>query len=176
MPNKKEILEDIKLIVLTGLTVFLIRYFVFQPFLVSGASMEPSFHQNNYLLIDELSYKIRDPQRGEVVILKSPQNPSGPYLIKRVIGLPNEIIKIKDGKVIIIKDGKEEILKEPYLPPQTNTSGNITVLLKEDEYFVLGDNRENSLDSRSFGPVPRKNIIGKVFFRAFPIKDFGKVE
>lgn len=176
MINKKEILENIKIIALAGISVFLIRYFLFQPFLVSGQSMEPNFTPYSYLFVDEISYKIKNPQRGEVIVFKSPQNPSGNYLIKRIIGLPLETIKIEDGKITIIKNGESFVLKESYLPAGTKTSGNIEITLKENEYFVLGDNREYSFDSRVFGPVPKNYIIGKAIFRLFPIKDIDLIK
>lgn len=176
MPKLKDLWEIFKIIIVAAIIVAPIRYFLFQPFLVRGASMKPNFQQNNYLFVDELSYRFQEPKRGEIIIFSPPGKPSPPY-IKRIIGLPGEKIKIKDGKVIIEKNGEEKILDESsYLPQNVYTSGNLEISLKENEYFVLGDNRLSSIDSRIFGPLPRENIIGRVFLRVFPLNKFGKIE
>jgi len=161
---------EIAKIVLIALAIVLpIRLFLFQPFLVKGQSMEPAFHNNDYLIVDEISYRIREPERGEVVVFRYPRNPSQRF-IKRIIGLPGETIEIKDGQVMIIKNGKPQILDESdYLPFSFKTPGNLKITLKEGEFFVLGDNRTVSADSRSWGPLPRKYIIGRVFVRAWPV-------
>lgn len=161
--------ETAKIVVIVLAIVVPIRYFVFQPFIVKGQSMEPNFQEGNYLIIDEVSYRWRDPQRGEVVVFKYPYNPSQRY-IKRIIGLPGEVLEIKDEKVIIFdKDGREMILQEnTYLPQNDITSGNLRLTLKENEYFVLGDNRLSSSDSRSWGVLPREKIIGRVLLRLWP--------
>lgn len=162
--------EIIKIVVIALVIVVPIRYFIFQPFLVKGQSMEPNFESGDYLIIDEISYRIREPQRGEVIVFKYPQNPSQRY-IKRIIGLPNETVEIKNGKVLI--NNKE--LDEKYLPLYTYTTGDIVVILGENEFFVLGDNRTASYDSRRWGPVPRQNIIGRVFIRAWPFTALAKI-
>jgi len=149
-----------------------IRYFLFQPFIVKGQSMEPNFEDSNYLIVDELSYRFRDPQRGEVVVFRYPRNVSQRF-IKRIIGLPGEKIEIEASVVMV--DGK--ILDESeYFPSGVQTLGNIQISLDENEYFVLGDNRISSFDSRQWGTLPRKNIIGRVYFRAWPITDLTKIE
>ncbi|MBZ9569333.1 signal peptidase I [Patescibacteria group bacterium] len=161
--------DILKIIFLALVIVVPIRYFLFQPFLVKGQSMEPTFQNSDYLIIDEISYRFREPERGEVVVFKYPQNPSQRF-IKRIIGLPGETVEIKEGKVIIIKDDKTQVLDESsYLPKALKTSGNLRITLAENEFFVLGDNRRLSADSRSWGPLFRENIIGRVFFRAWPI-------
>ena len=161
--------EIIKIVLLALAIVIPVRLFLFQPFLVKGQSMEPSFHDNDYLIIDEISYRFRESKRGEVIVFKFPQNPSQRF-IKRIIGLPGETVEIENGKVMIIKDNKAQILDESgYLSSFFETPGNLKITLNENEYFVLGDNRRVSADSRSWGPVSRKNIIGRVFFRAWPI-------
>jgi signal peptidase I len=168
--NFFKFLWEIAKIVLIALVIVLpIRLFLFQPFLVRGQSMEPSFHNNDYLIIDEISYRIREPERGEVIVFKFPKNPSQRF-IKRIIGLPGETVQIKNGQVMIIKDGKTQILDESdYLPSFVKTPGNLKITLGEREYFVLGDNRTLSADSRSWGPLQRKYIVGRVFFRAWPV-------
>lgn len=163
--------EITKVVVIALVIVVPIRYFIFQPFLVKGQSMEPNFETGDYLIIDEISYRFRDPQRGEVVVFKYPQNPSQRY-IKRIIGLPGETIEIKDGKVFI--DNKE-LDEKSYLPISSQTPGNMLITLGENEYFVLGDNRLASYDSRRWGSLPKKDIIGRVFIRAWPITALAKI-
>ena len=169
------ILEVIKIVVLAAVIVIPIRYFLFQPFFVQGISMKPNFQNGDYLIIDEISYRLREPQRGEVIVFKYPQNPSQRY-IKRIIGLPGETIEVKDNQVIIF-DGKESrVLDESnYLPSYLKTPGNVRLTLEEDQYFVLGDNRTASFDSRRWGPLPAKNIVGRVVIRAWPFTAFAEV-
>ena len=164
--------EILKIVIIALVIVIPIRYFLFQPFIVKGQSMEPNFEDSNYLIVDELSYRFRDPQRGEVVVFRYPRNVSQRF-IKRIIGLPGEKIEIKAGVVMV--NGK--ILDESeYFPSGVQTLGNIQISLDENEYFVLGDNRISSFDSRQWGTLPRKNIIGRVYFRAWPITDLTKIE
>lgn len=160
-------LEALQIFLIALAIVIPIRYFLFQPFFVSGASMEPNFQSGEYLLIDEISYRFREPQRGEVVVFKYPKD-SSVLFIKRIIGLPGETVEINDGKVIIynLEFPKGKVLEEPYI--KSDTVGNLKISLKKDEYFVLGDNREHSSDSRSWGPVPRKNIIGRAWVSVYP--------
>lgn len=149
------------------LMVFLVRTYIAQPFVVNGASMEPTFHTNEYLIVDQLSYEIGSPQRGEVIIFRYPLIPSR-FFIKRVIGLPGETIKITGTKVEIKKPGESTFftLPEPYIEFQKDSS--IEMTLKSDEYFVMGDNRMASLDSRSWGPLKKSFVVGKAFLRLFP--------
>ena len=141
----------------------LVRYFLVQPFLVNGASMEPNFEDGNYLLVDEISYRFAAPRRGEVVVFRYP-NDRSVFFIKRLVGLPGERLVIRDGKIYI--EGKE--LSEEYLGPTPHTEGKISVNLGKDEYFVLGDNRSYSFDSRNWGPIQREDIIGVARIRVFP--------
>lgn len=172
--------EVFKIVIVALLIVIPIRYFLFQPFLVWGQSMNPNFNNGDYLLVDELSYRFIDPKRGEVVVFNYPQKPSVRY-IKRVIGLPGERIEIKEEGIIIHKDGESFFLDESdYLPQYTKTSPkkwpDISEYLGENEYFVLGDNRSASSDSRIWGVLPGENIIGRVFLRAWPLGVFAKIE
>ncbi len=170
--EKKELINFIfdwtKLFLMALAIVIPIRAFLFQPFVVSGASMDPNFHDADYLIIDELSYRLRDPERQEVIVFKYPNNPSYKY-IKRIIGLPGEKVEVINGDVFITR--KDDIIKleESYLPESTiqgwTRNNNFSIELKDDEYFVMGDNRNNSSDSRVWGPVPRNNIVGKVFIK-----------
>ena len=161
--------EMSKIVIIALLIVMPIRYFIFQPFFVRGASMEPNFQNGNYLIVDEISYRLSSPKRGEVVVFKYPLNPSQRY-IKRIIGLPGETVEVKDGKVNVYNpNGVPQILDElNYLPESAATFGNAGFQLADSEYFVLGDNRAASSDSRSWGVLPRENIIGKVFLRVWP--------
>jgi signal peptidase I len=159
-------------VVLIALAIILpIRYFLMQPFFVRGQSMEPSFADGDYLIVDEISYRFRDPQRGEVVVFRFPGNERDFY-IKRVIGLPGETVEIKAGKVRIYNNNHPLgfVLNEPYLPSGIQTDGNVRVHLGNDEYFVLGDNRPFSYDSRRWGTLKRKDIIGRVWLRPWPIE------
>ena len=162
-------LEVIKVVVIAVGTVYLVRTFLVQPFLVSGSSMVPNFHGGDYLLIDELTYRFRKPERGEVVVFHSPGDPSV-FFIKRVIGLPGEKIEIRNGRVFVVNQGHPEgvMLDESYLPENLVTSGGI-VMLAEDQYFVMGDNRLHSLDSRRWGPLSAESIVGLVRLRLWPI-------
>ena len=149
--------------------VFLIRTFIAQPFLVSGSSMEPTFRDGNYLLIDELAYRFREPIRGEVVVFRYPGDRTSFY-IKRVIGMPGERIIIENGIVrVFFPNGGETALVEPYLDASMgNTFGRFEATLEEGQYFVMGDNRNFSFDSRSWGPIVYDDIIGLVRFRLWP--------
>lgn len=170
--NKKENLfkEVLKFSLIAILIVAPIRIFIAQPFIVSGASMSPTFESKQYLIVDQLSYRFSKPERGEVVIFKYPNNPST-FFIKRIVGLPNEILEMQSGKITIKNDGLPGgfIINEPYIKEETNDTFKIT--LKENEYFVLGDNRKHSSDSRVWGPLERRFIVGKTFIRLFPIND-----
>jgi len=162
--------ETAKVVILSLAIILPIRFYVAQPFYVKGASMEPTFYDHEYLIIDEFSYHVRDPRRGEVVVFRYPENP-GLFFIKRVIGLPKERITISQGTVTVYPEGsgKPLVMQEPYLDSSTRTAGEIDLLLQDDEYYVLGDNRSASFDSRSFGPLDRSFIVGRVVFRGWPI-------
>ena len=163
------LLELVKVAVLAGVTIALVRYFLFKPFYVKGASMEPNFFDKEYLIIDELSYRLRAPQRGEVVVFKYPENPKE-FFLKRIIGLPGERVKVSEGQITIYNAQYPEgiILDEPYLPDDLLTIGERVTALNENQYFVLGDNRPNSYDSRRFGAVEKSLVVGRVFFRGWP--------
>lgn len=162
--------DTIKLLAIALVIVVPIRYFLFQPFFVSGVSMEPNFQNGNYLIVDEISYRFKPVERGDVVVLKFPLDASQKF-IKRVIGLPGETVEIKDGKITISKDGKSQVLSENYIPSSNKTIGDMSVALGKKEYFVMGDNREYSYDSRRFGALPFDDIIGKVFLRVLPVQE-----
>jgi len=168
--------EILKVVIIALAIVIPVRYFLFQPFFVRGQSMEPNFENGDYLIIDELSYRFSDPQRGDVIVFKYPNNPSQRY-IKRIIGLSGETIEIGDNKVIIYSQQGSQILDETdYLSSNTQTPGEVRVSLDEGEFFVLGDNRSVSSDSRRWGALKRENIIGKVFIRAWPFTALARIE
>ena len=138
--------------------------------------MEPNFHTSEYLIVNEISYRFSEPGRGDVIVFKYPRNPQE-YFIKRIVALPGESVELKDGKVYIYNDAHKDgfILNEEYLPEDRETypnGRNEIVELADDEYFVLGDNRNSSKDSRVFGPVKKRLVIGSVLLRAWPFKFF----
>ena len=174
---KPFVIELVKIAVIAFVIVAPIRYFLFQPFIVSGASMAPNFATGDYLIVDEISYRLSTPQRGDVVVFDASFIPGyqGQRFIKRVIGLPGEIVKITSGKVEIIKDNKTTVLNEKYLSDNLQTYGDVSTTLNSDQYFVLGDNREYSYDSRMWGVVQKKYIIGKALLRILPITSLSEV-
>lgn len=165
---REEAWDTVRFAFIALLVVVPVRMFVAQPFFVSGASMAPTFSDRQYLIVDEISYRFIDPERGDVIIFKYPKNPSQ-YFIKRVIGLPKETVIInQDGKVIIRdRHGASLSLNEPYVTfPKPDT---VEVALGPDEYFVMGDNRAGSYDSRLWGPLDRDLIVGRALVRLFPL-------
>ena len=164
--------ELLKFILIAAAIVFPIRLFIAQPFIVSGASMDPAFSNGQYLIVDEISYRLQSPDRGDVIIFRYPKNPKE-FFIKRIIGLPEETVSIKgDAVTITKKDGSKLELSEPYVINHGNGSAE-SHQLKADEYFVMGDNRPESSDSRVWGTLPRDNIIGRAFIRLLPVESAG---
>ena len=158
--------EIVQFLVISFVLVFGLRTFVAQPFIVSGSSMDPTFANGQYLIVDEVTYRFREPQRGEVIIFRYPKDTSK-FFIKRVVGLPGETVIIQKGKVSIRKGDETQILEEPYT--QGLTVKDMSRNLGSEEFFVLGDNREASSDSRIWGPVDRKYVVGRAFFRLLPV-------
>lgn len=153
----------------------LVRFFVAAPYLVSGPSMEPTFHNFDYLVVDRISYELGNPQRGDIVIFTMPQNPNE-TLIKRLIGLPGDTVSISGNTITITNSAHPHgfALSEPYLDPNDlGGPSRISVTLAPDQYFVLGDNRVVSYDSRWWGVLPRSNIVGQVFLRLYPLDQIG---
>lgn len=169
----RSFLEIVKIVVISAAIVIPIRLFIVCPFYVQGASMEPNFYDREYLLVDEISYRFREPERGEVVVFRYPEDPRE-YFIKRIIGLPGETLKIDNGGVYLLDKSTNSWTKlaEAYLASDSNTLTFEAqqVTLGPDEFFVLGDNREHSRDSRYFGPLNRHYLIGRVMFRGLPLK------
>lgn len=163
-------IETIRFVIISLLIVIPFRIFIAQPFIVEGASMNPTFADGEYLIVDQISYRFGEPARGDVIVFRYPRNPET-YFIKRIVGLPGETVTIKDDSVSITPHQDEEtfLLDEPYLAGH-HTLNNITVTLRGDEYFVMGDNREASSDSRSWGPLNKDMIIGTPLLRLLPIQ------
>lgn len=162
--------EIIRFTIFALIIVLPIRLFIAQPFIVSGASMDPTFETGEYLIVDQLSYRLGNPARGEVIIFKYPKDESK-YFIKRVIGLPGETIEL-EGTLVTIKNKQypEGLkLEEPYITDNNEKEEYMTVTLKEGQYFVMGDNRRQSSDSRAWGALSRNLIIGTPFVRLFPL-------
>lgn len=158
--------ETIKFVVITLAIVLPIRAYVAQPFIVSGSSMFPTFKNNEYLIVDELTYHLRQPERGEVIVFRFPKQPET-HFIKRVIGLPGETVSIKGSDVTITTAQDQKIkLDETYVTAPFEADAEVK--LAPDQYFVMGDNRSVSLDSRAWGPLPRDMVTGRVLARLFP--------
>ena len=167
--------DFLKIFIIALAVIIPIRFYLFQPFIVTGQSMLPNFKDGQYLIIDEISYRFTEPQRGEVAVIRSPSDNSQ-FFIKRIIGLPGETLNIAEGKVTVKNSERPLgfVLDEDYLTENLPTLGNVSVTLGEREYFVLGDNRIASSDSRVFGPILEETIVGRVFIRAFPLSEFDK--
>lgn len=179
--------EMVKVLLLVFLVIIPIHTFLFQPFFVQGPSMEPNFKDGEYLVVGEFGYKqtsvgfggydlftvrpFRELGRGDVVVFHPPQSDEQ-YYIKRVVGLPGETVEVRDGHVTIFNRDYPQgrMLDElSYLSSSVFTKGGEKIVLDDDEYFVLGDNRELSQDSRYFGPVKKDHVTGKVLVRAWPV-------
>lgn len=164
------VLELVQVLAISLAIIIPVRYFLIQPFYVKGASMEPSFWDHEYLIIDELSYRFTQPERGDIVVFRYPADPKQ-FFIKRVIGLPGETVEVAGGQIKIYNDKNPNgvVLDETAYLDQTYTSMTRTVTLKNSEYYVMGDNRVASLDSRIFGPIDRNVIVGRVWLRGWPL-------
>lgn len=160
--------EIIRFSIIALLIVIPIRMFIAQPFIVSGASMETTFHSGEYLIVDQVSYHLNDPTRGDVIVFRYPRDPSK-FFIKRIIGTPGDTVTIEDGLVIISNEAnpKGYLLEEPYAETMPEASKMVETL-GEREYFVMGDNRDESSDSRTWGVLQEERIIGRAWMRLFP--------
>ena len=165
-----------------ALSIFLVVYLFFmQPHQVNGQSMVPNFQSGEYVLTDKVTYRMREPQRGEVVVIHAPEAANCPKgtgcdFIKRVLALPGETVEVKDNHIVI--NGTP--LQEKYIPNEFQTmpgkyTQNGPVVMGPDEYFVVGDNRPYSADSRTWGPVKKTGIVGRAFFRYFPFPVMGQI-
>lgn len=168
--KKENIISEIIHFSLIALVIVLpIRLFIAQPFIVSGASMETTFSTGEYLIVDQLTYHLEEPERGDVIIFRYPKDPSK-YFIKRIIGIPGDTVTISGHEVTIVNEENPDgfILDETYIL-DLKPLGNLTEVLGEREYFVMGDNRDASSDSRSWGVLHRDKIVGRAFLRLFPL-------
>ena len=171
------IVDFIQTLVVFGAIFILIYLFVAQPHKVSGSSMVATFHDGDYIITQKISYKLEEPKRGDIVVFKNPRDESQDF-IKRIIAIPGDNIMVKDTQVYL----NGQLLNELYLAPETPTFGRnflndgMAVKAGDNQYFVFGDNREHSSDSREWGPIPKEKIIGKAFLRYFPIQVIGLVK
>jgi signal peptidase I len=172
---KSELWDLIKGLIVYIAIYFVITTYIAQPFLVKGRSMEQTFSDGDYLIVDQLTYNFTDPKRSEVIVFHTDFIPGGSereYYIKRVIGIPGDRIVIKEGGVLLYENNAETptVLDEDYIIDGLKTLSQepVDVVLKSNQYFVLGDNRGNSSDSRYWGPVDKTYIVGKPFIRLFP--------
>ncbi len=168
--EKKEhpLAEIVRFSLIAILIVIPIRMFIAQPFIVSGASMDDTFHSGEYLIIDQISYYFNQPARGDVIVFRYPRDPSK-FFIKRIIGVPGDTVTIEDARVKITNADHPEgfILEEPYIKSML-PAPSMTETLGEREYFVMGDNRDQSSDSRSWGVLQEERIVGRALVRLFP--------
>ncbi|OHA21376.1 MAG: signal peptidase I [Candidatus Taylorbacteria bacterium RIFCSPHIGHO2_01_FULL_51_15] len=170
---KESVLDFVRFVVLALAIVIPIRLFIAQPFIVSGASMVPSFESGHYLIIDELSYRFDEPKRGDVVVFRFPAEQSK-FLIKRVAGLPGETLEIQGDIVTIKSEGNPSGFEwQQGEISESRNENDLSVTLEQGEYFVLGDNRAESADSRLWGPLKREFIVGRPLVRLFPFSKLG---
>ncbi|MCT4596204.1 MAG: signal peptidase I [Anaeromicrobium sp.] len=169
----KGIMDLIKNLIVAGIIALIISVFI-KPTLVKGNSMYPSFHNNDYLLINKIPYILMEPNRGDVVIFKTSIMTSTVKvnnLVKRVIGVGGDLVEIKDGKIYV----NGEKIKESYINDKY-TNRDLRIRVPKDSFFVMGDNREISLDSRKLGPIKKDHIRGKAFFRIYPFNKLGMIK
>lgn len=171
-PNESFIVEIFKFSILALVIVVPFRLFIAQPFIVSGSSMSPTFETGQYLIVDQITYRFEPPKRGDIVIFRYPNDPSK-YFIKRIIGLPGEVVELANGETTILDPttNTTTTLDEPYLK-RDRTDDHLSTPLASDEYFVMGDNRGASSDSRLWGPLPRADIVGRALVRLLPPTTF----
>jgi signal peptidase I len=166
--NEHPVAEVVRFAIIALIIVIPIRMFIAQPFIVSGASMQDTFQDKQYLIVDQVSYYFHDPQRGDVVIFRYPRDPSK-YFIKRIIGLPGDTVIIEGNKVTIENEENPRgfVLNESYVKKMT-PGASLEETLGPREYFVMGDNRDQSSDSRVWGVLQEERIVGRAFLRLFP--------
>lgn len=163
--------ETAKVVIVALLIILPVRYYLIQPFFVKGQSMFPNFHDKEYILVDKWTYRTAKPQRGDVIVFRAPNNPKD-FFIKRILALPGERVVIRNNSVRIFNaefpDGFT-LDERVYLPESHITSGTVDRILEEEEFFVMGDNRQHSSDSRAFGPVMKEAFAGVAWLRLWPL-------
>jgi len=170
------VMDILETVVFIGSLFIVVYLFILTPNQVKGASMEPTFQSGDYILTSRVTYKMRTPQRGDVIVFKSPKNSDIEY-IKRIVALPKDKLVVENGNVFV----NDKLIQENYISAQTNlwdggfVKEAVPLYVPEDEIFVMGDNRPRSSDSREFGPVPESSIIGQVFYRYFPSNVMGMI-
>ncbi|MDP2676286.1 MAG: signal peptidase I [bacterium] len=165
------VLSFLKFVAIVFVIVVPIRMYVAQPFIVRGESMQPTFENSDYLIIDEFTYRfLREAERGEVIIFRYPRDPKT-FFIKRIIGVPGDTVRIRDGKVSVTNGS--DVFPDPLTDFVDANQQDGTWMLEENEYFVLGDNRDFSSDSRVWGTLPENLIIGRALLRLWPLGDIG---
>lgn len=167
--------EILKASLIALIIVIPIRFFIAQPYIVSGASMDPTFADGHYIIVDQLSYRFEEPARGDVIIFRYPVDPSK-FFIKRIVGLPGETVVLDEGQLIIADSPTSTegyVLPEPYVDDLNKTDETQRRILESGEYFVLGDNRRASSDSRVWGPLSEDLIIGRAALRILPVTEIG---
>lgn len=178
-PSKgKELVAGIAELALLVLIAFslawLIKSFVMQPFYIPSASMEPTLVPHDHVLVNKFIYRFQDPRRGDIMVFEYPLDPNKDY-IKRLVGVPGDRIKVVGG--VVYRNGEK--LKEPYLANPGDSSdfpaGGGQIVVPKNKYFMMGDNRGNSADSRMWGFLPKKNVVGKAFVIYFPFTRVGSV-
>lgn len=169
---KQSFWELVRFALIAVAIVLPVRMFIAQPFIVSGSSMVPTFENGQYLIVDEITYRFQEPKRGDVIVFRYP-NDTKKFFIKRIIGLPGETVDVKKEETIITNKENPDgfTLDQSYVA--NHSEDNSHIVLKNDEYFVMGDNRSGSSDSRSWGPVQKKLLIGRAFLRLLPVKEIG---
>jgi signal peptidase I len=165
--------ELVRFSIIAILIVLPIRWFIAQPFIVSGASMDNTFHNGEYLIVDQVSYYFDNPERGDVVVFRYPKDPSK-FFIKRIIGLPGDTVVIENSTVTIINEDHPDgfVIDEPYVESM-RPAAPFREELGDREYFVMGDNRDQSSDSRVWGILQEERIVGRAFIRLFPPDEIG---
>lgn len=170
--------ETIKIVAISLAIIIPVRYYLVQPFFVKGQSMEPNFQDKDYLIVDKLGYRLHEPERGDVIVFRYPYDPSE-HFIKRIIGLPGEQVKIENNRVTIYNQRYPEgfrLDEKIYLPAANETRGALRTELGPDEYFVMGDNRLHSSDSRAWGVLDRAFISGRAWVRLWPLDQIDGVD
>ncbi len=171
------VMDILETVVFIGSIFIVVYLFILQPNKVQGASMEPNFQNNDFILTSKITYRFRGPERGDVIVFKAPSNPDIDY-IKRIIGLPGDTVTIQNGQVYV----NGSLIDESFTSAATNvwdggfSKEDVPFKVPDDELFVMGDNRPRSSDSREFGPIPIASVIGQVFYRYFPASDAGWIK